>query len=88
MKRLLQLISWIALAATVVPSALFLAGTVQLEQVKMLMLVATVVWFVVTPLWMGRETSTWSVPAPNPGTVQEGSPQSTPTPGDWVPSLS
>ena len=54
-RRLLQLISWLALAGTIVPSVLFLAGSMELDPTQWLMLLATIVWFVATPLWMGRE---------------------------------
>lgn len=55
MRRILQAISWTALAITIVPSILYLSGHVDLTQTKTAMLVATIVWFVATPLWMGRE---------------------------------
>ena len=55
MKRIVQVISWLALAVTILPSVVFLSGKVDLDHVKVAMLVATVVWFVVTPLWMGRK---------------------------------
>ena len=55
MRRMLQIVSCLALAFTVVPSFLFLNGTMELEAVKTWMLAATVVWFVVTPFWMGKE---------------------------------
>jgi hypothetical protein len=54
MRRLLQLVSWIALLGTVAPSTLYLTGTMQLPQVKLVMLVATIAWFASTPFWMGR----------------------------------
>jgi len=54
MRKLLQLISWSALVATILPALLFLAGRVELLQVKQVMLLATAVWFVTTPLWMGK----------------------------------
>ena len=54
-RRLLQIVSWIALAGTILPSVLFLAGRITLDESKWWLLAATIVWFVVTPLWMGRE---------------------------------
>jgi hypothetical protein len=51
----LQCISWIALVATLLPSLLFLAGSIDLATCSGLMLAATLVWFAVTPFWMGRE---------------------------------
>ena len=55
MKQALQMMSLIALCLTVFPALLFFAGKMELDTVKWLMLVATAVWFVATPLWMGRE---------------------------------
>jgi len=67
MRRLLQLISWIALLGTVAPSVLYLAGSMQLPQVKLVMLVSTIAWFVATPFWMGRTPETPS-PEDSPAT--------------------
>ncbi len=54
MRPVLQLISLAALAATIAPSILFLADQISLDQTKWSMLAATLVWFAVTPFWMGR----------------------------------
>ncbi len=54
MRPILQIISWLALAATILPSILFLAGRIDLDQSKLWLLAATIVWFIATPLWMGR----------------------------------
>ncbi|MDK1118684.1 MAG: hypothetical protein QGM50_07835 [Anaerolineae bacterium] len=55
-KQIAQLASWLCLVVLVVPSVLFLTGKLQsLDQVKLVMLIATVVWFVSTPLWMWKE---------------------------------
>ncbi len=56
MRRVFQLLSWTSLAATILPSLLFLSGRLSLEQSKWILLLATTGWFVVTPLWMGRKT--------------------------------
>ena len=56
MKIILPAISLLALIMTIIPSVLFLSGTVELDRVKALMLITTLIWFVVTPCWMGRET--------------------------------
>ena len=37
------------------PPLLFFAGRLDLPQVKLWMLVATVLWFVATPFWMERK---------------------------------
>ena len=55
MRLTVQIISWLALAATLVPAFLYLASSLDLAQVKTWMLVATVVWFATVPLWMGRK---------------------------------
>lgn len=52
MKKFAQIISWLALAGTLVPGVLFFTNHATLDQVKSWMLVATVIWFVATPLWM------------------------------------
>lgn len=54
MRRILQIFSWLALAATILPPVLFLAGRIDLNQSKLWMLAATIVWFAATPFWMGR----------------------------------
>ena len=55
MRTLLQCVSWVVLLGAIIPSILFLLGTITLDQCKWIMLIATIAWFVVTPLWMGRE---------------------------------
>jgi hypothetical protein len=54
MRLILQLISLAALVATIVPPILFLVGQLTLDPTKWTMLAATLVWFAVTPFWMGR----------------------------------
>ncbi len=53
-RRVLQAVSWLALAATLSPAIAYFRGTIELDGAKRWMLVATIVWFVVTPLWMER----------------------------------
>lgn len=55
MRIALQIVSWIALALAVLPSVLFLAGRMDLDQVKLWMLIGSVAWFAVTPWWMERK---------------------------------
>lgn len=50
MRKLAQIIAWLALAATALPSCLFLAGTISLDQAKLAMFVATILWFVSAPI--------------------------------------
>jgi len=55
-KQIAQLVSWLCLIVLVLPSVLFLTGKLpSLNQVKLIMLMATIVWFVSTPLWMWKE---------------------------------
>ena len=55
-RPVLQGISWLALGLTILPTVLYLAGQMELDPAKWLMLLATIVWFAVTPLWMDRAT--------------------------------
>ena len=57
MKRIAQLISCLALAATLLPAVLFFAGKLELPAAKLWMLVAALVWFVTTPLWMEHKAT-------------------------------
>jgi hypothetical protein len=52
MKRIAQVVSWLALAGTLVPACIYYGQGIDLAQVKLWMLVATVAWFVATPIWM------------------------------------
>jgi uncharacterized membrane protein len=55
MRILLQIISGIALLATIAAPILFLFTHLTLDQTKWSMLASTIVWFAVTPFWMGRQ---------------------------------
>jgi len=50
-----KLVSLAALAFVTIPSVLYFSGMLSLDQVKMLALVGTIIWFATTPWWMGRE---------------------------------
>lgn len=54
MRKIAAVVSFIALAGTIVPSCAYLAGSLTLDQVKFWMLISTVIWFVTVPLWMDR----------------------------------
>jgi hypothetical protein len=54
MRFLLQIVSWAALAATVLAPVLYVAGQVELPPTKLAMLLSTIVWFATAPFWMGR----------------------------------
>ena len=55
MRTILQVVSWLALAGTILPSILYYNGQVELEGLKRTMLIATVFWFAATAMWMGRD---------------------------------
>lgn len=55
MRIFLQITSWVALVATILPAVLFLANALDLNQTKWIMLAGTLVWFAATPWWMGRK---------------------------------
>lgn len=55
MKTLTKVISALALVATIGPSVLYFIGVVEHSMVLTTSLLGTIVWFVATPLWMGRE---------------------------------
>jgi len=60
MRSILQIISLLALIALTLPSVIFLAGKMELNTVKWLMLVATIVWFVTATGWMWKDNGTES----------------------------
>ncbi len=56
-RRIAQIVSAIALVGTIAPAVLYAAGGLPLTPMKAWMLVATAVWFVATPVWMGRKAA-------------------------------
>ena len=54
MRTVAQIVSWLALVGTLVPSLAFLAGSITLDAVKTWMLVSTILWFISVPFWMDR----------------------------------
>jgi hypothetical protein len=50
--QIAKVLGLLALAGTIVPPVLFLTKTLALEPMKLIMLIAMVVWFVTAPLWM------------------------------------
>lgn len=55
MNAILKPISYLALAATLVPAVLYLTGTIDHAAVKWSALVGTVLWFATCPLWMREQ---------------------------------
>jgi len=54
-KRVARVVSFAALAGTILPPVLFFAGMADLETMKRWMLVAAIAWFAATPIWMDRK---------------------------------
>ena len=55
MSNIAKAVSFIALLATIVPSCLYLTGSMALDTVKSIAISATIAWFLSTPFWMGKE---------------------------------
>ncbi len=55
MKTTAILLSLVALAASIVPSVLYFTGTIGHDAAKWATLAGTAVWFIATPLWVGRK---------------------------------
>ncbi len=57
MKRIAEILSWFALAVTLVPACLFFADKLDLVQAQAWMLGGAVLWFITTPFWMEHKAS-------------------------------
>ena len=57
MKMTAKIIALISLIVLIVPSVMFLTGAVELDKVKLVMLIATIVWFVSAAMWMWKDDS-------------------------------
>jgi hypothetical protein len=56
MRPILKIVSLLTLVALVLPSVLFLAGCrIELDSVKLYMLLASIAWFVTATPWMWRD---------------------------------
>lgn len=56
MRLIAKYFALLMLLVLIGPSMLYLAGKMSsLDQVKWMMLLATILWFVCTPLWMWKE---------------------------------
>jgi hypothetical protein len=49
-----RIVSWLALAGTILPAVLFVNDRMTLSRMQLWMLVATVAWFASAPTWMER----------------------------------
>jgi hypothetical protein len=57
MKRVAQIISWLALAGTLLPPGLFFVDKLELASMQQWMLAAAIVWFLATPFWMEHKAT-------------------------------
>jgi len=48
---LARVISWMSLIVLTGSALLFLAGRMELQQVKMYMIISTVIWFIAATMW-------------------------------------
>ena len=55
MRPILQIVSLLALIALILPSIIFLAGRMELDTVKWLILLASIIWFVTATPWMWKD---------------------------------
>ena len=58
MRPILQIVSLLALIVLTLPSILFLADRLELDTVKSIMLIASIVWFVAAAGWMWKDNGT------------------------------
>ena len=54
MKTIARLVSLVSLVGTIVPPVLYFAGAMTLAATQSWMLIATIAWFLATPVWMDR----------------------------------
>jgi hypothetical protein len=57
MKKVFMILAYLSLAATVLAPVLFYGGRISLEANKLLLTIATIVWFVSATLWMREGSS-------------------------------
>lgn len=57
MRKLIPLVSVIALALVIVPACLYLADAIYKPVMQSLMLAGTALWFISAPFWLGKNES-------------------------------
>jgi hypothetical protein len=57
MKRIAEILSWLALAVTLAPACLFFAGRMELGAVQAWMPAGAIVWFLAAPFWMEHKVN-------------------------------
>lgn len=55
MKKLLEIISYLALVFLVAAPVMYYLGKIDMEKNKLWMLIASIVWFATAPFWIGRK---------------------------------
>jgi len=55
MKMALQIISYIGLGLTLIPSILFMVNIIDLSQLKLYMLIGMIIWFGSAVFWIGKK---------------------------------
>ena len=58
MRKALQLASYLALAGIVIPPVLYFRGELPQDGMNTVTLLATILWFAVTPFWMNSRSGT------------------------------
>lgn len=53
--NLLKLVSYLALAGTIIPSMLVFFGDMDLQTNKYIMAISMIVWFVTVPFWINKK---------------------------------
>jgi hypothetical protein len=55
LKLIAKIISIVALVALIIPSCLYFVGKMNLDHVKNIMFISTIVWFVTASIWMSTD---------------------------------
>jgi hypothetical protein len=55
---ILKIVSYLALAGTIIPSLLVFFGDMDIQLNKNIMFVSMIVWFATAPLWINKKIST------------------------------
>lgn len=58
LKLLLRIVSYIGLCLTLIPSFFVFIDKIDIGTNKILMLIGTVVWFIISPFWINKEAKT------------------------------
>jgi hypothetical protein len=58
MRKVLQLVSFLALVGIVIPPILYFRGDLPHDGMTTVMLLASVLWFAATPFWMNDRSRT------------------------------